>query len=172
MYCEKTQADVAQEVFCPHRRISAVTHVVKLPEFLTYLYRLVTFGRHPSFRNDPFNSLHLPRAQPSPVAFNTSSHWTPLPFSAVLLLYSWAWSILTSLFLRLLHYILLLLSKTIQLCDFVEIEKSCNRWSCLHTSKQLFVPLLYFLHFSTVAARKCRLKRTCVLKMQVRHPQV
>lgn len=86
MYCEKTQADVAQDVFCPHRRISAVAHVVKLPEFLTYLYRLVTFGRHLPFRNDPFNSLHLPRAQPSPVAFNTSSHWTLLPFSAVLLL--------------------------------------------------------------------------------------
>lgn len=86
MCCEKTQADVAQEVFCPHRRISAVAHVVKLPEFLTYLYRLVTFGRRLPFRNDPFNSLHLPRAQPSPVAFNTSSHWTPLPLSALLLL--------------------------------------------------------------------------------------
>lgn len=34
-----------------------------VPEFLAYLYRPVTVGRHLPFRNDPFNSLHLPRTQ-------------------------------------------------------------------------------------------------------------
>lgn len=33
-----------------------------VPELLTYLCRTVTVGRHLPFRNDPFNSLHLPRA--------------------------------------------------------------------------------------------------------------